>query len=59
VTQSARDFRYPDAKFSASGKWNTVKLPLTANDLLMLTFEIARPAGAQGWLELDNVAFFK
>jgi hypothetical protein len=59
VTQSARDFRYPDAKFSASGKWKTVKLPLSANDLLMLTFEIARPAGAQGWLELDNVAFFK
>jgi hypothetical protein len=58
VTQSARE-SYPAAKFTAGGKWNTVKVPLTASDLLMLTFEVAWPAGNQGWLELDNVAFFK
>jgi hypothetical protein len=58
VTQSARE-SYPAAKFTAGGKWNTVKVPLTASDLLMLTFEVAWPAGNQGWLELDNVVFFK
>jgi imidazolonepropionase-like amidohydrolase len=60
VTRSSRDQRYPEAKFSANGKWKTVKVLLPASDdLLMLTFEIAWPAGTQGWLELDNVAFFK
>jgi hypothetical protein len=59
VTQSTRDSKYSNAKFNASGKWKTVKLPLVAPDLLMLTFEVARPEGTQGWLELDNVAFFK
>jgi imidazolonepropionase-like amidohydrolase len=58
VTQSARG-SYPAGKFSAGGKWKTVKVPLTASDLLMLTFEVAWPAGNQGWLELDNVTFFK
>lgn len=30
----------------------------TGTDMLMLTFEIARPEGEQVWLELDNVRFY-
>ncbi|MBS1791538.1 MAG: CIA30 family protein [Acidobacteria bacterium] len=62
------------APFKASPQWQTVnidfaalKLPANARtqaqwtgaDLLMLSFEIARPAGAFGWLELDNVRFYR
>jgi len=25
----------------------------------MLTFEIARPGGSFGWLELDNIGFYR
>ncbi len=31
----------------------------TGADVLQLTFEIARPAGTLGWLELDNVQFYR
>lgn len=31
----------------------------TGNDVLQLTFELARPAGTFAWLELDNVRFYK
>ncbi len=62
------------ASFKASPQWQTVnidfaslKLPENARvqaqwtgaDLLMLSFEIARPAGAFGWMELDNIRFYK
>ncbi len=33
--------------------------PWTGSDLLMLMFELARPAGEKAWLELDNVMFYK
>lgn len=65
---------YFQAPFMANAKWETVSiefsalksgaqnnLPIvwTGADALMLSFEIARPAGAIGWLELDNIRFFK
>ena len=31
----------------------------TGADLLMLAFEIARPGGSFGWLELDNIGFYR
>ncbi len=61
-----------NARFTASSEWKEVRIPFsslrrppsaenvkwTARDLLMLTFEIARPAGGEGWLEIDNVRFW-
>ena len=70
ITRGIRDGDYPLSPFDAKGKWTTVKMPFsqlatkdsknqwTGKDLLMLTFEIVRPAGEQGWLELDNVRFY-
>ncbi|MDX2039736.1 MAG: amidohydrolase family protein [Acidobacteriota bacterium] len=59
--------------FSAKPQWQTVKLDFasfkqsgarspvqwTGADLLMLSFEIARPAGGFGWLELDDIKFYR
>lgn len=59
--------------FSAKPQWQTVKLDFasfkqsgarspvqwTGTDLLMLSFEIARPAGGFGWLELDDIKFYR
>ena len=57
------------APFKGSTQWQTVSIEFaslggkasqwTGADLLMLSFEIARPAGAFGWLELDNLRFYK
>lgn len=33
--------------------------PWTGKDLLQLTFEITRPAHSIGWLELDNLRFYR
>lgn len=60
------------APFSGTPQWQTVKLDFstfkqsgarlsaawTGTDLLMLSFELARPAGSFGWLELDNIKFY-
>ncbi|MFL6465132.1 MAG: TonB-dependent receptor domain-containing protein, partial [Bryobacteraceae bacterium] len=48
------DFSFFKSKLSGTIDvyWNTTK------DLLMLTFEMIRPAGEQVWLELDNVRFY-
>ena len=71
--RSARDRIAFSARFTASAEWKEVRIPFstlsrpasaaarvkwTRRDLLMLTFEIARPAGGEGWLELDNVRFW-
>lgn len=59
--------------FSAKPQWQTVKLDFasfkqsgarstaqwTGADLLMLSFEVARPAGSFGWLELDDIKFYR
>jgi imidazolonepropionase-like amidohydrolase len=72
-TANVRDFAHYQASFKAGAQWQTITLdfaalkqanprtptPWTGTDLLMLSFEIARPAGAFGWLELDNVAFYR
>jgi imidazolonepropionase-like amidohydrolase len=68
-----RDNAQFHAPFQAGPQWRTVsiefaslkrdnaRLPAawTGADLLQLSFEIARPAGAFGWLEIDNVRFFR
>ena len=59
--------------FTAKPQWQTVKLDFvsfkqsgarspaqwTGADLLMLSFEVARPAGSLGWLELDDIKFYR
>lgn len=62
------------ASFKATPVWQTVNLDFsslrqpqgaraqvqwTGSDLLMLSFEIVRQAGEFGWLEIDNVRFYR
>ncbi|HEY8460878.1 MAG TPA: amidohydrolase family protein, partial [Blastocatellia bacterium] len=60
------------APFKASPEWRTIRLdfssfkqpqdeslPWPGDKLRMLSFEIARPAGAFAWLEIDNVKFYR
>lgn len=62
------------APFKATTQWQTVSIDFTSfkqpegtrtqahwtgADLLTLSFEIARPAGAFEWLEIDNVRFYR
>lgn len=62
--QSVRSGAQPSAEFKAGPAWSPVAIPFTKlklvkpRDLLVAAFEIARPAGAHGWLELDNVRFY-
>lgn len=72
-TAAVRDNANFQASFKATAQWQTVsiefaalkqnnpRLPVqwTGADLLMLSFDVARPAGSFAWLELDNVQFFK
>jgi hypothetical protein len=72
-TRSVRNFAYFQAPFKAGGSWETIRIEFgsleqgnrqggvawTGADLLMLTFEIARPGGSFGWLELDNIGFYR
>ncbi|MDQ6676111.1 MAG: CIA30 family protein [Acidobacteriota bacterium] len=58
------------AGFTASGHWQTVKIPFSAfqaekgqavwtgRDLTLAGVELARPAGQTVWLELDQVKFW-
>jgi imidazolonepropionase-like amidohydrolase len=60
ATRSVRNFEYPSAGFKADGKWRTVRVPLPAlHDVLTLSFQAARAAGTQVWIELDNVGFYR
>jgi len=60
------------APFKASPQWQTITIDFASlpqqqgqsaawrgDDLLMLSFEIARKAGEFGWLELDNIRFYR
>ena len=59
------------APFDAAPAWRTVRIPFsslrqrlgemrwTGDDLLLLRWELSRPAGEKGWLEIDNVKFYK
>lgn len=72
-TRGARDGADFQATFEARPKWQTIRIDFaslkqeetktpaawTGADLLLLSFEVARPPGALGWLELDNVRFYK
>ncbi len=72
-TYNARDFAHFHALFKAAPPWQTVTIEFSAlkrdagrmaakwtgDDLLMLSFEIARAAGAFAWLEIDNVRFYR
>jgi imidazolonepropionase-like amidohydrolase len=65
----APNFQFP---FKASPQWQTIRIdfasfrppqaqsgPWPGDKLRALSFEIARPAGAFGWLEIDNVRFYR
>jgi len=69
---SAYNFPGFQAPFKASTQWRTVNIdfsslkqhqaqsePWPGDKLRMLSFEIARPAGAFAWLEIDNVRFYR
>jgi len=57
------------ATFPSATRWKNLRIPFasltnsrsakwTGDNLLWIAFELARPAGAKVWLELDNVRFF-
>lgn len=72
-TASVRDAAHFQTTFKVAAQWQTLSLDFTVlkqanartpvqwtgRDLLMLSFEVARPAGSFGWLELDNLRFYK
>ncbi len=59
-----RSARNPEAAFQAGPSWSQIAIPFAQlkvarpRDLLVVAFEIARPAGSHAWLELDNVRFY-
>jgi imidazolonepropionase-like amidohydrolase len=72
-TREIRNSPYYQTSFKAVGQWQTVRIDFaslkqegaksstawTGKDLLMLSFEISRKSGELGWLELDNIRFYK
>ena len=69
---SAYDAPTFQSLFKASPQWRTIRIdfsslnqpetqsgPWPGDKLRMLSFEIARPAGAFAWLEIDNVRFYR
>jgi imidazolonepropionase-like amidohydrolase len=72
-TREIRNSAYYQTTFQASGRWQTVLVdfaslkqenpktptPWTGKDLLLLSFEVVRQPGEMGWLELDNLRFYK
>jgi imidazolonepropionase-like amidohydrolase len=72
-TYNVRDFAYFQAPFKAGPQWQNLRIDFSAlsqtdaktpvkwtgDDLLTLSFEIARSAGSFVWLEIDNVRFYK
>jgi imidazolonepropionase-like amidohydrolase len=72
-TRGVRDFDYYASVFQAGARWKRIKIPYTAlhrtkgahsatwtaKDLLMLQFELARPATMPAWLEIDNLRFYR
>ncbi len=71
-TRGVRGSNYYEAPFAASGAWKRIRIPFsrlkqegkgeattwTGSDLLLIDFELARPAGEMVWLEIDNVEFY-
>lgn len=72
-THGVRDNNHFQAPFEAAAQWQTVSIDFatltrpnartsvqwTGADLLLVSFEAARPAGAFAWLEIDNVRFYR
>jgi len=72
-TYGVRDYDYFQASFKADSRWQNVSIDFSSlaqpgarkavkwsgEDLLQLSFEIARSPGSFVWLELDNVRFYK
>jgi len=72
-TRGVRDFDYYASVFQAGARWKRIKIPFadlrrakaahaatwTGKDLLMLQFELARPATMPAWLEIDNLRFYR
>jgi hypothetical protein len=70
--RAVRDWVPFAAPFDAGPEWAKVTIPFTAlqrarspqpaswtaRDLTALSFEVARPPGEFGWLQLDNVRFY-
>jgi hypothetical protein len=69
---SAYDAPNFQASFTASPQWRTISIdfssfrqpqtksaPWPGDKLRMFSFEIARPAGAFAWLEIDNLRFYR
>lgn len=66
----ARKANWPAASFAGRAKWRTVRVPFTSfqerqSDLPLplksvraLHFELARPAGTDAWLEIDNIKLY-
>jgi imidazolonepropionase-like amidohydrolase len=72
LVASAYDAPNFQAPFKASPQWQTINIdfsslkqpqganvPWPGDKLRMLSFEIARPAGAFAWLEIDNLRFYR
>lgn len=72
TSRAVREDAHFAAAFKAKGDWSEIEIPFvslkqpnpqrpvkwTGRDLTMLSFEVSRPAGALGWLELDNIRFY-
>ncbi|HEV2664554.1 MAG TPA: amidohydrolase family protein, partial [Blastocatellia bacterium] len=69
---SAYDAPNFQGDFKASPQWRTIRIEFSSlrqpnaqsglwpgDKLKMLSFEIARPAGAFAWLEIDNLKFYR
>jgi hypothetical protein len=69
-TYGVRKSSWPIAAFTGKSQWKTVRIPFTAfqakgsappsspRNVRALHFEIARPAGTEAWLELDDVKLY-
>ncbi len=69
-TYGARKSSWPAASFAGEAKWKTVRIPFAAfqskgvasplpfRNVRALHFEIARPAGTDAWLEIDDVKLY-
>jgi hypothetical protein len=59
--EGGADWRHTEVPFTSfSADWQPSSGPATwkGDDLLQVTIELTRPAGAPSWLELDNLAFY-
>jgi hypothetical protein len=70
IPPGARVLDWPAASFSGKEKWKTVRIPFTSlrernstshlalRSVRTLHFELARSAGADAWLEIDDIKLY-